>query len=81
MKNNFFTIGLNKETGNVNSIVINDDPDSMNWCGMTHEWGELVCENRVIQTESRWTELVDFTENESESVSKFTNGKLDITVK
>ena len=81
MKNNFFTIGLNKETGNVNSIVINDDPDSMNWCGMTHEWGELVCENRVIQTESKWTELVDFTENESGSVSKFTNGKLDITVR
>lgn len=81
MKNNIFTAELNPKTGNISSIVINGDPDGMNWRGESyHEWGEVVCENRVIQEKSRQIELVSFTESESEAISKFTNGKIDITV-
>ena len=80
MKNNFFTVTFNKATGNIKSIVINDDPDKMNWCGMTREWGDVVCENRVIQDKSRDVEFIDFSENDNQAVSRFTNGKLDITV-
>lgn len=80
MKNNFFTVTFNKATGNIKSIVINDDPDKMNWCGMTREWGDVVCENRVIQEKSRDVEFIDFSENDNQAVSRFTNGKLDITV-
>ena len=31
MQNNFFTIEFNPETGTIRSLVINNDPDRMNW--------------------------------------------------
>lgn len=84
MKNELFTIDFNSSTGNVKSIIINSDPDKMDWCRLTrektHEWGEIVCENRVIQESGRQVEFVEFSEKDNTAVSKFTNGKLDITV-
>lgn len=81
MKNKLLSIEFNENTGNIKSIVINADPDKMNWCCMTREWGEVVSENRVIQEEGRTIEFSSFSEKDGCAESRFTNGKLDICVK
>ena len=39
MQNNFFTIEFNPETGTIRSLVINNDPDRMNWVEGLFSWG------------------------------------------
>ena len=41
MKNTVFQIDFNAETGRIRSIVFQKDVYQMNWCGQTHEWGEI----------------------------------------
>ena len=80
MKNKFFSIELNNKTGNVSSIVINGDPDKMNWCSMTKEWGELVNVNRLNAVETEENRLISFKEDKNSSTSVFSNGKIKVTV-
>lgn len=82
MKNNIFTIELNRETGNVQSIIINEDPDQMQWLGMTHEWGEIANSNMLeaLYRTTQKNELLDFSEDTDMAVSVFSNGKLKTTI-
>ena len=82
MKNNIFTIELNRETGNVQSIIINEDPDQMQWLGMTHEWGEIANSNMLeaLHRTTQKNELLDFSEDTDMAVSVFSNGKLKTTI-
>lgn len=85
MRNNFFEIELNAKTGNVNSIVITADKYRMNWCGGSHEWGEIFS-GRYIYAEDigRYIQkpdsLISFREDESSSESIFSNGKIETKV-
>ena len=49
MQNNFFTIEFNPETGTIRSLVINNDPDRMNWVEGLFSWGLPVgvCRNEI----------------------------------
>ena len=82
MKNNIFTIKLNRKTGNVQAIIINDDPNQMQWLGMTHEWGEVANDNMLeaLHRTMQENELIEFSENEDKAISVFSNGKLQTTV-
>ena len=62
MKNNIFTIKLNRKTGNVQAIIINDDPNQMQWLGMTHEWGEVANDNMLeaLHRTMQENELIEF---------------------
>ena len=89
MKNTVFQIDFNDETGRIRSIVFQKDEYQMNWCGQTHEWGEIFFRNEphaydaskgtyVINTWNFQEEnkLIYFEESESEAVSVYSNGRL-----
>lgn len=94
MENTVFQIDFNAETGRIRSIVFQKDAYQMNWCGQTHEWGEIFFRNEphaydaskntyVINTWNFQKEnmLVSFEESDAEAVSVYSNGRLQTTVK
>lgn len=88
MNNTYFCVTPEAATGNVVSILLAQDPDQMNWCGITHSWGEIrcdnyfaSCQNPILEGKVRGSTLLSFTETENGSVSIFSNGKIQTTVR
>ena len=94
MENKRFKIDINPETGRIRAIVLQNDRYHMNWCGQTHEWGEIFFRNEphaydasknmgmVIQTWNFQSEnkLVSFEQTDERAVSVYSNGRLQTTV-
>ena len=85
MKNSIFNIGLDPATGGLDSIRINADSYGMNWIDQGKLWGLIQCKNYDgiwgdYEARCRNMELVSFSEKDTEAVSRYTNGILDVTV-
>lgn len=86
MKNQFFDIFINSETGFVERITHPDDKYAMNWCSDNGSWGRIHCDNRISVLEPDFhfryeqMRLESFSESESYSEACYNNGKLSVKV-
>ena len=47
MKNKFFNVFLDKESGCITGITNLDDTHEMNWCSDLTQWGKINIKNRI----------------------------------
>ncbi len=84
MKNQFFAVEFDKETGAIASIVCPRDVYQMNWCNPSKEgWGLIRSENCYFKDPQFMYEkphLISFREDEAGATSVYTNGRLEVTV-
>jgi len=84
MKNKWFDIVFDHETGCISQIVNPADEHQMNWCSSLTQWGRINIANRIesdyhdrLQTELK---LIEFTEGADCSKSVYQNDRYRITV-
>ncbi len=80
MKNQLFDIKFNEKEGTIVSIKNPGDRDEMNWCLDRFEWGRVYNKNYKQVFAPDNMRFVSFTEGEAESISEYTNDKLEVTV-
>lgn len=90
MKNKFFNIEIDKNTGNVTHISNNEDPYNMNWCAADKQWGRVRkinwdacandCAGEFGELEGKKAEFVSAEIFEDKAVSKFVSKELEVTV-
>ena len=86
MKNSVFNIEIDKHTGYVKSIVLNDDPYQMNWCCEDGNWGRihkksLDWHNNILdELDGKKAELTRADISDYKSVSVYQSDTLAITV-
>lgn len=85
MENGIFKVGFDTQSGCINSIIIKDDNDSMNWCRSDGNWGyvhQINYDNIYGDYKSRMKimQLKTFTQDDDHAVSVYSNGVLNVRV-
>ena len=85
MRNDVFTIEFDRENGTIRSLVLNDDPDRMNWVEGLFEWGQPVGPAKGHFAGVNWGNRVNFeftgmTLGEREARSRYRHETLELEV-
>lgn len=81
MKNKYFDIAIDCDTGCIKSISHPEDEYHMNWCSSDGYWGKIYSMNRLrFEDEFKNVELTSFSADDDKSNSVYSNDVLSVTV-